>query len=156
MRRDITHAECQTTHWKEGHKAVCSPIAKGTWVTADLRGGYSGSTINRHATVPEISTTKSFTNAHVPQKNVHGTTPFIVKLQHPPGSSMPIMCYDRMRSFTNMISRESNPAAFDMVVGEIHGCSAFGGQKTYRWAKRLDEWHLSICVDVEPKGPFQW
>lgn len=116
------------------------------------------SVFNRHTVVSELkNNSKTFTSI-TPQQNIHGDTPFIVKLQHQPGSLVPIMCYDRQRSFTNLISKESDSdtTAFDKIVNAINSCPVFEGQKIYRWAKRVDEWHLSICLDVEPKGRFLW
>ena len=88
--------------------------------------------------------------------NVHEDKAFLVKLQRPMSEQrhfrFPIMVYDRSRSFSGHIAPEDNTSSWDTIVAALPPSKL----KIYRWAKRVGDWELSICLDREPGETPQW
>lgn len=153
----------QSARCANGEEAIDIPISKGNWLDVDISlSGEAGYTsmiaLNRHTTpVGDGVKAENFEQAdfNLAPPNIHGQQPFIVKLQVPLLGDAGIMVYDRQRSFTSFILNERNLDVYPKLEAEIRK-SPFMGQKMYRWAKRVGDWELSVCLDVEPKGPFQW
>ncbi|KAL5505057.1 hypothetical protein ACEPAH_7720 [Sanghuangporus vaninii] len=154
--------ECQASHWKE-HKRLCNPLSKGTWQTvrfslpeAPEDQVSSMLIINKNAMPSELPKQKIWHLNELPSENVHGSTPFIVKIQVPVlGDINGMMVYDRRRSFVGYIYREADPSAYACIDNLVR-TKGIMGLKIYRWAKMVGDWTLDICLDVEPNEPVQW
>lgn len=92
--------------------------------------------------------------------NVHGDRLFLIKLQIEysglaPSSNM--MIYDRQRSFSVFFGVDGHEAVFRQVREEMQGPrGGFRGLKMYRWAKRIGDWQLSVCLDRPPQQEIKW
>ncbi|KAI0032959.1 hypothetical protein K488DRAFT_48696 [Vararia minispora EC-137] len=150
--------ECQRAHWKE-HRSFCRSIRGGTWRTLSFSDHIVFDGQRMYSSI--ISNTSSKLNSvgkkHEEGKapaNVHGDRAFLVKLQRPLGPiGMGILVYDRTRSFSGHINRAKDPGAYDQAMQYM---PPGGALKIYRWAKRIGDWDLSICLDREPEGTLQW
>ncbi|KAF9803882.1 hypothetical protein IEO21_09542 [Rhodonia placenta] len=90
---------------------------------------------------------------------MHGDKVFLVKLQLGVSSGMPkMMIYDRQQSFNDSVFfvKDVNPQLFEEVQAEISGPrSGYRRLKMYRFAKRIGDWELSICLDRKPQGEIK-
>lgn len=151
---------CQKADWKR-HKHSCKALASGTWMEATFcenpfadEGGVAV-TINHSS--GKIENKRA--NATEPHPNVHGTKPFVVKIQRPlyppQGASFATMLvYDQKRTFQGHITAADNPQFW----GEALLLMPFNSskQKIYCWAKRSADWRLSICLNREVGETPQW
>lgn len=65
--------------------------------------------------------------------------------------------YDRQRSVECYILASSNEVVFSQLQREMEARQGYSGIKMYRYAKRVSEWELSICVDRAPaRGEESW
>ncbi|KAL5521014.1 hypothetical protein ACEPAG_8936 [Sanghuangporus baumii] len=153
--------ECQASHWKE-HKKLCNPLSKGTWQMVrfslpEAPEDQASSILitNKNAMPSELM--KQVWNLNVsPPENVHGSTPFIVKIQVPVlGNKTGMMVYDRRRSFVGCIYSEADPSAYARIDNLVR-TQGIMGLKIYRWAKMVGDWTLDICLDAEPDESVQW
>lgn len=154
--------ECQKADWPS-HKRECKgkSLAAGTWLDVTLsNSGYPGmyvSSINAFSSVKGLGNdklkkdSKIRSDADAPSPNIHGDTPFVIKIQVPaPGSHrLPIMIYDRRRSVDFFLRRELDRQGYDTLETTARR-TGYLGQKIYRYAKRTGEKKLSICLDREP------
>ena len=70
---------------------------------------------------------------------------------------MPILIYDRKRDFQVQLCRNEDPQGYGTIAQAVRDGPGFQGQKIYRWARRLDDYKLSICTDRVPaKDSIQW
>ena len=100
-----------------------------------------------------------------PPPNVHGSSPFLVKIQIPlvtieKGTMKAdigggIVLYDRRRSFIGYMYPDTDPAAYACFTALVNARGIMG-YKVYRWAKMVADWTLNVCVDAEPNEPVQW
>ncbi|KAL1741784.1 hypothetical protein HDZ31DRAFT_66589 [Schizophyllum fasciatum] len=152
--------ECQKVHWKE-HKSFCKTIRGGTWRTVTFGqhfeiGGkmMSAVSVNHSSGQPN----RPWSDKNEPPPNVHGDKLFLVKVQRPliPDSSpnAMMMVYDRSRTFEGYIIRRDNPGVYEEAMAQMPERTQ--KLKIYRWAKRVDGWKLSICLDREPEQVPQW
>ncbi|OCB86968.1 hypothetical protein A7U60_g5940 [Sanghuangporus baumii] len=112
--------------------------------------------INKNAMPSELTKQKIWPLNEPRPENVHGSTPFIVKIQVPVlGDINGMMVYDRRRSFVGYIYPEVDPSAYARVDNLVR-TKGIMGLKIYRWAKMVGDWTLDICLDVEPNEPVQW
>jgi len=90
--------------------------------------------------------------------NPHGNRVFLVKLQASLGNTpSSIMVYDRQRSVDAYFLLNDNHEVFIEILQEMRGPrGGYGGVKMYRWAKRVSDWELSICMDKEPQTEIKW
>jgi hypothetical protein len=89
-----------------------------------------------------------------PPSNIHSDRTFMIKLQRPLTSDvMGMLIYDRTRSFTGHVLRDAGPDVYDAAMRYMPLGSAL---KIYRWAKRVGDWELSVCMDREPDEKPQW
>ncbi|KAL5483598.1 hypothetical protein ACEPAI_8830 [Sanghuangporus weigelae] len=152
--------ECQASHWKE-HKKLCNPLSKGIWQTVpfslpEAPEDSSMFIMNKNAMPSELTKQKMWNLNGSPPENVHGSTPFIVKIQVPVlGDINGMMVYDRRRSFVGYIFREADPSAYARIDNLVR-TKGLMGLKIYRWAKMVGDSTLDICLDVEPNEPVQW
>lgn len=93
-----------------------------------------------------------------PPANARGEKLFLVKIQRPvvpdPSPRAMMMVYDRGRSFEGYVVRADNPGVYEEIMRQMPE----GSQKlkVYRWARRVEDWKLSICLDREPEQVPQW
>lgn len=87
--------------------------------------------------------------------NIHGTRPFLVKIQRPlsPGGQE-MLIYDRQKSIQAFMLQVDNPDAYSLAMDEMK--TGYMGIKIYRWAKRIGERQLSICFDKAPATDPDW
>ncbi|KAF9022635.1 hypothetical protein BDZ89DRAFT_1070577, partial [Hymenopellis radicata] len=133
---------CQKAHWPE-HRAMCKSLKGGTWQT-----------IKFHTNI----------RIEVPV-NVHGDQAFLIKLQRrlseqemtlpfvSPESRkadgyQSILVYDRQRSFRAHVWDFTNEGVYEKVLGHIW--AEENQKKMYRWAKRVGDHELSVCLDRSP------
>lgn len=151
---------CQKAHWKE-HKAFCRSVRDGTWTTYTFSDSISFGGQKLFTTSLNFqSSVKSQTGGETAKgdapANVHEDKAFLVKLQRPLSDQQkfrfPIMVYDRNRSFQGHIAPEDNVSTWDAIVAQMPPSKL----KIYRWAKRVSDWQLSLCLDREPSETPQW
>jgi hypothetical protein len=117
-----------------------------------------------------------------PPPNVHGDKVFLIKFQvqissiQPNGALGPpldnMMLYDRQRTIEAYLVRKTSPSDFDAFLAEMRGLrKGYGGVKVrnsctylalaqylqmYRYARRVGDHELSVCLDREPKETIKW
>ncbi|KZS94843.1 hypothetical protein SISNIDRAFT_409344 [Sistotremastrum niveocremeum HHB9708] len=151
---------CQTHGWRS-HKTQCKALSLGSWSTikfqslADTLPMFNGIPVeifnmNRYTRSDEMhgdegwaSTTRDV------GPNIHGTNPFVIKIQT---NGDTIRVYDRRRSLDVYLMKSWNLENF-LILHTAAG-TGFKGLKCYRWAKRVSDWELSICLDRKlPEDP---
>ncbi|OSX56732.1 hypothetical protein POSPLADRAFT_1158823 [Postia placenta MAD-698-R-SB12] len=157
--------ECQHADWPN-HKHTCRSLKGGSWRTIPFtrvmpghEGSYSAY-LNRFHSATNFGSVRDPANDSIPPPNIHGDKVFLVKLQLGVSSGMPnMMIYDRQQSFNDSVFfvKDVNPQLFEEVQAEMSGPrSGYRGLKMYRFAKRLSDWELSICLDRKPQGEIKW
>lgn len=98
--------------------------------------------------------------------NVHGDKPFLIKIQKPltrvPGLAVSddvnvppsLLIYDRQRSFRAHAIEADNPQAYPKAIREV--MMGKTKVKIYRWAKRVGDFELSVCLDRGPEPEPTW
>lgn len=155
--------ECQKADWPT-HKRECKgkSLAAGSWIDVALSAsGYPGMYVQ---SVNAFSAVKGFGNdklkkddaklrsdADGPPPNIHGDTPFVIKIQVPAPAMgrAPIMIYDRRRSVEFFLRLEVDRKGYEALETTARK-TGYLGQKIYRYAKRTGDAKLSICLDREP------
>lgn len=157
---DHLSTACQKAHWKE-HKAFCRSVRDGTWTPYTFSdsitiGGQKLFTASLNFQSPLKSQTDKDKAAGGVPANAHEDKAFLVKLQRPLSEQrefrFPIMVYDRNRTFQGHIAPEDNASAWNTIVAQMPPSKL----KIYRWAKRVGDWQLSLCLDREPSETPQW
>lgn len=93
-----------------------------------------------------------------PPENAHGDKLFLIKMQiaGPVGESH-FLVYDRQRSMDVFYIEKKDPVMFRRFRDEVQGPrGGYFGMKMYRWAKRISDWELSICLDRQPEEEIKW
>jgi len=146
--------ECQTAHWKE-HKPLCQSLKNGIWrtVTFALQDPLAQAFPNMHMAMFNFRTMEPIEvkDDGKPPENIHGDNAFLIKIQKRvtavPADSM--MIYDRQRSFNVHLLLSQDQDVFRQLEDEMRR-TGYMGLKIYRWAKRVGDMQLSICVDKLP------
>ncbi|KZV66415.1 hypothetical protein PENSPDRAFT_654889 [Peniophora sp. CONT] len=154
---------CQQAHWPE-HKNFCRSIRSGKWVDATFTNAIDGRRVimfNLHGTLgPDVGTTAEdeWNSSDGAPDNVHADRLFLVKLQRPLDleNNAGIAVYDRGRTVKGCITMTGeNAEVWSQAIAQMPYGSAVA--KIYRWARRTEDWKLSICIDREPRGEnLQW
>ncbi|KAF9004444.1 hypothetical protein BDZ89DRAFT_1080551, partial [Hymenopellis radicata] len=166
---------CQKAHWPE-HRAMCKSLKGGTWQTIKFHTNIrvdgqllTCAHINHHGPVDYTIEAKS-DEIEVPV-NVHGDQAFLIKLQRrlseqemtlpfvSPESRkadgyQSILVYDRQRSFRAHVWDFTNEGVYEKVLGHIWAEES--QKKMYRWAKRVGDHELSVCLDRSPVPVPTW
>ncbi|KZS94837.1 hypothetical protein SISNIDRAFT_452974 [Sistotremastrum niveocremeum HHB9708] len=136
---------CQAEAWPL-HKQTCKDLSQGTWTTMRFLTGAEAlplageRNINRFSRFDDVD--EETTLPIGPPQNVHGGKRFVVKIQVNMGSSR---VYDRRLSLDFFLSAQRDPVNYMKLC--IAAGTGFKGLKCYRWAKRVSDWELSICLD---------
>lgn len=167
--------ECQVKDWKN-HKERCKSLKGGTWRTIKFTNclpGFEGmytSNINRLASTTSPNTPIRKPDPNVPLPNIHGTRVFLIKMQFAeirgkPQGGGPIptnmMIYDRKRSVDGYFvesASEENMVAFEEFHYELKSSPRGSpyAAKMYRYARRVGDWELSVCLDKLPQEVIKW
>ncbi|OSC99312.1 hypothetical protein PYCCODRAFT_1460866 [Trametes coccinea BRFM310] len=162
---------CQRVDWP-AHKASCRSLKGGRWINVRFRAaapemvGKRATILSRYTNVtrPEeviASAIKTPLSAvPVPSPNIHGDKVFLVNVAAAmTGLSMEtLMMYDRQRSFgTAFVVMKDDFMVYAELLAEMSsprgGCD---GLSMYRWARRIGDWELSICIDRPPTPKPKW
>ncbi|KAH8110205.1 hypothetical protein DFH11DRAFT_1622833 [Phellopilus nigrolimitatus] len=157
---------CQKQDWKS-HKQFCKALSSESWEDIrlsfpELAPGLKVSTmLSRTANASTFKNPKIIHHTDAsPPPNIHGNDPFLIKIQVPlepsPNVGLAILVYDHTRSFECYVVQKTDPKAYARVESVVRRTGSMMGTKMYRWAKRIDDWVLSVCLDKEPQGPIQW
>ncbi|KAJ7037027.1 hypothetical protein C8F04DRAFT_1036017 [Mycena alexandri] len=139
---------CQTDHWKT-HRPMCNSVASGTWKEITVRHPSSWN-LNRYEVVghPEIYA-RSFEHfKSTAPDNIHGTLPFIVKVQlaAADASNLPAVIGQKV----GLDKLSANPVEFETVAGLVRE-KGFRGLRLFCWATRSGDWTLRLCLDHLPE-----
>jgi hypothetical protein len=145
------------------HKATCRSLKGAAWHTMPFTttmpgtAGMLSMAINRYDNLQSMPTPEKL-DGHLPPPNVHGDRMFLIKIQS--NGSRNFLIYDRKRTFTVYLVENEARAVFKKFEEEISGPRGqhHGGMmyKMYRWAKRVGDWELSVCLDKEPQADIKW
>ncbi|KAF8172560.1 hypothetical protein K438DRAFT_1611782 [Mycena galopus ATCC 62051] len=152
--------KCQKGHWKT-HRHLCNSVFSGKWqnVTARRPRMYH---LNPSAIIGHPETVHFPGHGKLtPPNNIHGTDPFIAKLEFTldcmeeakAEGRVGIFLYDRQQSFEFVIDRESEGFGMVSVVVMQKSARMRGGPTIYCWAKRTGDWTMSLCLDPLPEQP---
>ncbi|KAK7438900.1 hypothetical protein VKT23_017827 [Stygiomarasmius scandens] len=166
---DYCGTVCQSVDWKD-HKQTCRAIKIGKWMPfkvsmepEELREARASGkklsmmnwSLSASPSMDNIQETRSANDSNPAPPNLYGDKPFLIKVQRPVinnGSAM--MIYDQKRSAQFWLVRGDDPVAYDTALEEIK--SGPRGLKIYRWAKRIGDLELSVCIDKAPPKVPQW
>ena len=139
-------------------------LKDGTWrtlrfvsVLPGMEGIYAAR-INRFSTAHDMSAAapRRLDPDEVPV-NIHGERLFLVKIALRRDAQSSFSIYDRQNSLDVHFLQTENLELFDEIGREMQGPRGkYGGAKMYRWARRISDWELSVCVDKEPQTDIKW
>lgn len=87
---------------------------------------------------------------YIPE-GIHNGKSFLVKIQVSINDRETILIYDRQRTFNVYWFRKNDPA-LHKEVDQIAGASS----KMYRWARRVSDFELKVCLDRTPSPMPVW
>ncbi len=141
------------------------PISNGIPGTNEMTGSSLGTTDATGDSLSALEAARGYPlNKDSPPPNVHGDRIFLVKIQHSRAqgsrSTDSFLIWDKTRSCVVYFFYDKDPRAFEQFRGEIEGprgevCGA-AKRRMYRWAKRVGEWELSVCLDRVPDEGTGW
>ncbi|KAI9056703.1 hypothetical protein FKP32DRAFT_1598891 [Trametes sanguinea] len=164
-------ADCQRVDWP-AHKPTCRSLKGGRWMKVHFRAaapemvGKRATILSRYTDVtrPEeviASAIKTPLSAvPVTPPNIHGEKVFLVKVMAAMAglSAETMMLHDRQRSFgVGFVVLKDDWMVYAELLQEMSGPrGGEDGLNMYRWAKRVGDWELSICLDRPPTTTPKW
>ncbi|KAK1232750.1 hypothetical protein PQX77_004108 [Marasmius sp. AFHP31] len=156
-------SDCQKSHWRE-HKTFCKTLTGGTWqdVTFSVvpEGEQSGTDslryLNVHASYNPLAQNLYDAAVESPAgcPNVHGDAAFLIKIQrHTDRETSHMLIYDRQRSLQVHLNRSEDPQSHAKFTDQMKTKNAF---KMYRWARRIGDVQLAVCLDKGPVEDPSW
>ncbi|KAL0581427.1 hypothetical protein V5O48_000581 [Marasmius crinis-equi] len=164
--------ECQKAHWRE-HKPLCKSLSGGTWQTVTFsiepeadphvqtssgRDGASSEGALRYLNVQtpfNVASDTFFDLAHEAPAgcpNIHGDYVFLIKIQrNRNGDKLPMLVYDRQRSLQVHLNYKDDPESHAKTLEQMKSAL-----KMYRWARRVGELQLAVCLDRAPVEDPSW
>ena len=153
----------QGADWKQ-HKKFCKSVARAPWrtipITKPSQDRMTGSLVYQPGYVGPYGSSATIEQYHMtdttPPFNVHGSSPFILKMQMDNGFSN-ILLNDEDSSVRVRMWEHATPADIWSELKDkfgLHG--SMGGHKLYVWAKRVSDWEFSVVLDIFPKSPEGW
>ncbi|KAL6304709.1 hypothetical protein BKA93DRAFT_732547 [Sparassis latifolia] len=152
---------CQRAHWAE-HKPTCRSLRGGTWRTVRFVNSMPGFEGHYSYIFNRFNFNNKYTGLRTnheryPPPNAHGAKAFLVKLQIGLANRDAYMIYDRQRTLESFFRQDRDLVLFAEIRREMDGPrGGHAGFKMYRWAKRVSDWELSICLDKEPQADVKW
>ncbi|KII86097.1 hypothetical protein PLICRDRAFT_31577 [Plicaturopsis crispa FD-325 SS-3] len=165
--------ECQTQDWKS-HKATCKSLKGGKWSTIPFTTNIPGMhrfVFNRFDPITlDGEHNKIEGPDSAPPPNIHGDKTFLIKMQIGLNSGIDeddeddeddarigghIFIYDRQKSFQGYMLKANDRALFREAHRAVR-ITGVGGLKMYRWARRISDNELSICLDRPPAQNPNW
>lgn len=153
-------ADCQQVHWPE-HKLTCRSLESGLWHTVKFTGippeckdgtvffEHDGIHFKGRSDIP-------YNLSKEPLPNIHSHKLFLITLR--PGTAATgqdvIIAFDRHYSLIAHIAPEGQAEAYKDIAREVY--SRRNDVYMCRWAKRVGEWELSICIDRKPSDDVSW
>ena len=165
--------ECQVSDWPN-HKTHCKSLKGGTWRTIKLSvcpPGFENmytTNINRFASSLSPHTSIKKPDPNTPLLNIHGSRVFLIKMQFAemrgtPHHGRPVpknmMIYDRKRSVDGyFVQDDDDVELFEEFEYEMKMTPRGTPRavKMYRYAKRVSDWELSVCLDKLPQTVIRW
>ncbi|KAF8159209.1 hypothetical protein B0H34DRAFT_655410 [Crassisporium funariophilum] len=151
--------ECQKDDWKQ-HKGTCRSLKGGTWQTitfarpADMGKG-AVVTINRLDSVHDVKSRIQELGVDAPPPpDIHHDKIFLVKFQISLflfKDEAHMLIYDRQKSFEAFWRRKDQRDLFDEAEEELKD-----DLKMYRWARRVGDYQLSVCLNRSPAQNPAW
>ncbi|KAF5352281.1 hypothetical protein D9758_011972 [Tetrapyrgos nigripes] len=157
---------CQKADWKT-HKSMCNSLKSGKnlhLVTMNHRSKPSVDNATITSSLDPAATGTASSTA-IPS-NIYGSKPFLIKIQRqvtPPGMNVnnlknnpnsTMMIYDEQRTANFWLINGDDKEAFGTALEETK--TGPRGLKVYRWAKRVGDLELSVCIDKGPVRDPQW
>ncbi|KAH9479129.1 hypothetical protein JR316_0007708 [Psilocybe cubensis] len=143
-----TNVKCQKQDWPN-HKLTCRSLKGGTWRTLTFEV-YDAVFLSHSDHTSQIETA----NAGVVPPDIHNGKVFLVKFQI---SLMQfkdeahMLIYDRQRSFRGIWKRCKERDLFDEAEDSMGD-----NLRMYRWARRVGDYQLSVCLDRPPAKDPVW
>lgn len=165
--------ECQVCDWRN-HKTNCKTLKDGTWRTIKLSVCLPGhenkylASINHQASITSPKTSIKKTDPNMPPPNIHGTRTFLIKIQlaittglfsDEDTTPQHMLIYDGKRSVQEyFVQGDDNFAVFEELKHEMEMTSVGppGALKVYRYARRVSDWELNVCLDKPPQTIIKW
>ena len=96
-----------------------------------------------------------------PPENIHADKVFLVRLYGSAGVASSIQIDDRTRSIQTYVFEKDNGPDFKELLPrpytDVWYRSEHGNPDiVYRWAKRVGDWQLSLCLDRKPADDLLW
>lgn len=157
-------AKCQKYDWS-GRKSTCKTLKGAKWSKMRFRFAPADMSMVTfsHQTVlsrPRLKIAENVRHASDPAPpNIHGTRPFLVKIQYNGDPELGTLIYDRQRSFEVYFPRyadEDEAAVYDALVQVIVRNERWRGVKAFFWARRVGDWELDLALDRLPDQDIKW
>jgi hypothetical protein len=154
------------------HRPLCNVVSAKEWKWVEIAVQRpSVFNLNRYEVVghPELYMRSLEYLNPAPPENVHGTLPFIVKIQlaAADASNLPeaigqqvdprerdgqsVLIYDRQQSVEFALEKgRADPEDFG-VIAQLVRANGFRGLRLFCWAVRSGDWTLRICSDHFPE-----
>ncbi|KZS94840.1 hypothetical protein SISNIDRAFT_33316 [Sistotremastrum niveocremeum HHB9708] len=153
--------DCQKQAWPS-HKTQCRALSSSVWtaikfqsscVTTPLSEGMPFSNTNQYTPTDEVQSTSRgpAIETEDPPPNHYGTKPFIIKIRT---SDTSVMVYDHWQTLNFWLMSSNDPVNFR----RLSEAASTGSREMqcYRWAKRISDLELSVCLDLKLPEEPRW